>query len=165
MAIARDEMTDAPVRKTVTVAVSPERAFRIFTEEFDAWWPRTHHIGSAPLERAVIEPRLGGRCYGRSVDGTECAWGAILAWEPPHRFVLAWRISPEWQPEPDPAKASEVEFRFTPEPGGRTRVDVEHRHFTRHGAGGGTMRTAVDGPNGWSGLLQLFAAEAERAGR
>ena len=64
--------------------------------------------------------------------------------------------------EPDLAKASEVEIRFTPEAGGSTCVDLEHRHFHRHGAGGDSMRTAVDSPTGWGGLLKLFAEAAEQ---
>jgi uncharacterized protein YndB with AHSA1/START domain/uncharacterized damage-inducible protein DinB len=144
----------------VTVKASAERAFAVFTEGFDTWWPRAHHIGKQPLVKAVIEPRVGGRCFGREADGTECDWGRVLAWEPPHRFVLAWQIDPTWQYEPDLTKASEVEIRFTPEAGGMTRVDLEHRNFERHGEGAGLIRTGVDGPNGWGDLLQLYAKTA-----
>lgn len=153
---------DIPVRKSVTVRASVDHAFKVYTEGFDTWWPRTHHIGAAPLEKAVIETRAGGRCYGRSIDGAETPWGTVLVWDPPRRLVLAWQITHEWGYEPDLAKASEVEIRFTPEAGGSTRVDLEHRHFHRHGAGGDSMRTAVDSPNGWSGLLKLFAEAAEK---
>jgi len=34
-----------PVRKSVTVKATQEQAFRVFTEGFDTWWPREHHIG------------------------------------------------------------------------------------------------------------------------
>ena len=157
-----EQITDAPVRKSITVNATPEHAFQVFTEGVDTWWPRSHHIGTAPLERTVIEPRLNGRCYGRSIDGTECDWGTILVWEPPRRFVMAWQITPDWQYEPDLAKASEVAVSFTPEPDGFTRVDLEHRYFQRHGAGGDSIRTAVESPNGWIGLMQLFSARAEQ---
>ena len=155
-----NDVTVAPVRKSVTVKATPQHAFRVFTEEFDTWWPRSHHIGKAPLEKAVVETRLHGRCYGRSTDGTECDWGTVTVWEPPHRFVLAWQITAAWQFEPDLAKSSEVEVRFTPEADGSTRVDLEHRHFHRHGTGADAIRTSVDSPNGWTGLLQLFATRA-----
>jgi len=156
-------VTEAVVRKTITVSASLEHAFAVFTEGYDSWWPRTHHIGKAPMEKAIIELRAGGRCYSTQVDGTECDWGRVLVWDPPHRLVLAWQITHEWGYEPDLARSSEVDIQFTAEPGGRTRVDLEHRHFERHGAGATPMRTAVDSPNGWSGLLQLFAARAEQS--
>lgn len=152
----------AAVRKTITVNAGVEHAFRVFTEGYDSWWPRTHHIGKVPMQKAIIETRAGGRCYTIQTDGAECDWGRVLVWDPPHRLVLAWQITHEWGYEPDLSKSSEVDIRFIPEPGGRTRVDLEHRYFERHGAGGTAMRTAVDAANGWSGLLQLFAARVEQ---
>jgi uncharacterized protein YndB with AHSA1/START domain len=156
-------VADTSVRKSITVNASVDRAFAVFTAEFDTWWPRTHHIGKSPMMEAIIERRAGGRCYTKQEDGTDCDWGRILEWDPPHRFLLAWQITQEWGYEPDLSKASEVEVRFTPEPGGRTRVDLDHRHFERMGPGGETMRTGVSGPGGWSGLMELFKARAEQA--
>jgi uncharacterized protein YndB with AHSA1/START domain len=155
-------VTDAVVRKSITVNATVERAFDVFTAGYDSWWPREHHIGTSPLTEAVIEGRAGGRCYAKQADGTECDWGQILTWDPPHRFVLAWQINPEWKYEPDLAKSSEVEVRFTPEPGGGTRVDLEHRRFDRMGPGGQSMRDGVDAPGGWGTLLEMFQARAEQ---
>lgn len=151
-----------PVHKSIRVRANAERAFRVYTEDLDSWWPRTHHIGNAPLEKVVLEGRVGGRCYGKQTDGTECDWGTVLEWDPPRRFVMAWQITPMWQYEPELANASEVEVQFTPEDGGYTRVDLEHRYFERHGAGAESMRAAVDDSQGWSGLLRLFQARVER---
>lgn len=156
------KIQSVPVRKSITVKASAERAFQVFTDGVDTWWPRTHHIGKLPMKKGVIEGRAGGRCYSEQIDGSECDWGQILVWEPPHRFVLAWMITHEWGYEPDLAKASEVEVRFTPVGDGSTRVDLEHRYFERHGAGGDVMRTSIDSPGGWSTLLQLFAERAEQ---
>jgi uncharacterized protein YndB with AHSA1/START domain len=150
----------APVVKSITVKASVEHAFRVFTEGFDTWWPREHHIGKSPMKKAIIEGFVGGRCYNEQTDGTDCPWGSILAWDPPHRFVMAWQITPQWQFEPELSKSSEVEVTFTPLADGTTRVDLEHRHFERHGEGGDSMRTMVDGGMGWQALLGLFAAKA-----
>ena len=156
-----DPRAQAPVRKSIRVKTNVEHAFDVFTRDFDSWWPRSHHIGNAPLERAIVEPKAGGRLYSEQTDGTECDWGTVLVWEPPHRFVWAWQIQPGWAYEPDLAKASEVEVRFISEPGGFTRVELAHRHFERHGPGGDAMRTAADSPNGWGDLLTLYSAAAE----
>lgn len=111
------------------------------------------------MERAVIETFAGGRCLQRSVDGSECDWGRVIAWDPPHRFVLAWQLHAEWQYDPDMAKASEVEVRFTAEPGGGTRVDLEYRHFDRHGARGVDICKGIDSPVGWGSLLEMCEDE------
>lgn len=160
-ATAANEAAGVPVRKAVTVGVSAEHAFRVFTEEVDTWWPRSHHIGTSPMRRVLIEPRVGGRCYTEQEDGTECDWGSVLVWEPPRRLVFAWQITLAWEYEPDLAKSSEVEVRFTPLADGGTRVELEHRHFERHGPGSERMRSGVDGADGWGALLGLFAARAE----
>jgi uncharacterized protein YndB with AHSA1/START domain len=115
------------------------------------------------MRKQIIEPRAGGRCYSEQIDGTECPWGTVLVWDPPSRVVLAWQIDGKWQYVPDLAQASEVEVRFTAEPDGLTRVDLEHRHFSRHGDDGAAIRSSVDSSGGWGGLLQLFAAEIDRS--
>ena len=153
------------VRKSVTVSASPEEAFEIFTEDFDSWWPHTHHIGKAPMTKGIIEGRRGGRCYTEHEDGSEADWGTILAWEPPRHVLIAWQIAANWQFEPDLKKSSEVEIRFTPVENGKTRVDLEHRGFERMTAGVAEMRAAVGGEGGWGGLLELFAARVEHKAR
>src|SRR5262245_46311636 len=86
------------VRKTVTVNSPPKRAFEVFTQKIAAWWQlESHHIGAATPSVAVIEPRVGGRWYERGTDGSECDWGSVLVWEPPHRLVLAWSIGSDWK--------------------------------------------------------------------
>lgn len=144
-----------PVRKSIHVAAAPERAFRVFTEQIGRWWPLVgHHIGKAAAATCVVEPFVGGRWYERGVDGSECEWGAVLAWEPPRRLVLAWQISAEWQY--DRELVTEVEVRFVPDEGG-TRVELEHRHLDRFGPKVGDVRGAIDSPGGWSAILASFA--------
>jgi uncharacterized protein YndB with AHSA1/START domain len=163
MSSASQPVQDTPVRKTVTVKASQQSAFEVFTANFDSWWPRSHHIGSVPMKKAVIEGRVGGRCYSEQTDGSECDWGEITAWEPPRRLMIAWKINVNWKYEPDIAKSSEVDVSFTPLPDGTTRVDLEHRNFARSGAGWESMRGMVDSPGGWGGLLARYAAEAEKS--
>lgn len=149
------------VRKSITVRVTPERAFEVFTAGVDGWWPRRHHIGSSPMRRVIFEGRVGGRCYTEQEDGSEADFGTVLVWDPPRRFVMAWQVTTGWQYEPDLARSSEVEVVFTPVGTGETRVDLEHRHFERYGPAGAAMRDAVDSPDGWGGSLRGFADRAE----
>jgi uncharacterized protein YndB with AHSA1/START domain len=115
------------------------------------------------MKRVVFEGRPGGAIYTDQEDGTPCPWGTVLAWEPPHRFVFAWQVNPDWQYEPDLAKCSEVEVRFTPADDGTTLVELEHRNLERHGGDYVTMREKVSHEGGWTGLLVMFAAKAEEA--
>jgi uncharacterized protein YndB with AHSA1/START domain len=147
------EATEQAVRREITVAAPPERAFTVFTEGMDTWWPRSYTIAAAELDKVVIEPREGGRWYERGVDGSECAWGEVLVYEPPNRIVLTWRIAGDWQPD---EAASEIEVTFTPAAGG-TRVELEHRHFERLRLGD-AMREQVGGDGGWGGLLARYSA-------
>jgi uncharacterized protein YndB with AHSA1/START domain len=154
-----DSQELAPVRKSIRVKADVARAFRVFTEEMDSWWPRTHHIGSSPMKRVVVEGRPTGAIYTEQEDGTNCPWGSVLTWEPPHLFVMAWQIKPDWQYEQDLSKCSEVEVRFTPADDGTTLVELEHRHMERHGAGWSKMHEQVN--SGWVGVMELFAAKAD----
>jgi hypothetical protein len=153
----QDQWIDPSVRRSIRVKAAPERAFRVFAEEMDSWWPKTHHIGSSPMKGIVVEGWPGGAIYTVQEDGTNCPWASVVAWEPPYRFVFAWHVTPSWKYEPDDARASEVEVSFTPADDGTTLVELEHRHFERHGEGWKTMREAVGAEGGWNGLLVLFA--------
>jgi uncharacterized protein YndB with AHSA1/START domain len=150
--------TDLTVHKTITVNAPIDRAFRVFTEGFDRWWFRAHHLGDAELKEAVIECRDGGRWYEVGVDGSECDWGRVLAWEPPTRVLLAWQISAEWQFDPD--LLTELEVRFVAEGEDRTRVELEHRNLDRYGDKEQAMKDSFDAPDGWQGLLEGFARVA-----
>jgi uncharacterized protein YndB with AHSA1/START domain len=152
----------APVRKSIVVDASPPQAFAVFTSGINRWWPKSHGIGATPITESVIEPFVGGRWYTRHEDGTDAVIGHVRVWQPAERLVISWEISAEWKPDPRPAVSSEVEIRFTAEPSGRTRVDLEHRNFERMGAAAGEkMRKGVEG--GWPHLLDLYARDASRA--
>jgi uncharacterized protein YndB with AHSA1/START domain len=149
---------DTAVRHTIAVEASQEKAFAVFTDGFDKWWPRSHKIGPEALERAVLEGRVGGRWYERDTDGTECDWGKVLVWEPPSRLVLAWQITGEWAYDAD--FLTEVEVTFVADGPNRTRVEVEHRGLGAYGDQASDMRDQFDSPGGWPGLLAAFAEAA-----
>ena len=151
----------APVNKTIRVPAAPARAFAVFTAGIGGWWPKTHHIGKAELDHPVIEPRAGGRWYEVGVDGSECDIATVLVWDPPHRLVIAWHLDHEFKY--DAALATEVEVRFIAEGEAATRVELEHRHLERLGERAETLRQRIDAPDGWAGLLGLFAGHASNS--
>jgi uncharacterized protein YndB with AHSA1/START domain len=142
---------------SVTVEAPLERAFAVFVEDFDRVKPREHNMLSVDIAETVFEPRAGGHIYDRGIDGSECRWARVLAYEPPDRVVFTWDISPHWQIESDLEKASEVEVRFIAESAERTRVELEHRNLDRHGTGWEGMRTGVESPDGWPLYLNRYA--------
>jgi uncharacterized protein YndB with AHSA1/START domain len=149
------------LRKELLVEAPQERAFRVFTENFDAWWPREHHIGKAALKKAVLEGKAGGGWYELGEDGSRCEWGKVLVWDPPRRLVMAWQINAQWQY--DAGFVTEVEVRFTPEGARRTRVELEHRNLEKFGTAAEDMKKSFQSDGGWTGLLKLFAQAAEKA--
>ena len=152
------KVTPAPVRKSIVVQAPQARAFEVFTARFGSWWPKSHHIASVEMAEAVIEPRLGGRWYEKEIDGSECDWGKVLAWEPPSRLALSWHFNSEFQF--DRAVESVVEVCFIAERENTTRIELEHRISA---ADAERIRAAVDAPNGWTGLLGLYAEAASGA--
>lgn len=145
-----------PIRKEITVEAPQERAFRVFTQNIEAWWPTEHHIGKAPLKHALMEPKVGGRWYEVGIDGSECDWGKVLVWEPPRRVVLAWSISAAWQY--DPTLITEVEVTFTVVGPKRTQVQLEHRNLERYGDALAQVRPMLE--PGWGHQLERFAKQA-----
>jgi uncharacterized protein YndB with AHSA1/START domain len=157
-------VADTSVAFEVSVAVPVEYAFRVFTERFDEIKPREHNLLTVPIERTVLEPREGGVIRDVGVDGSTCAWARILIWEPPHRLVFSWDISPQWGLETDPARTSEVEVRFIAEAPECTQVRLEHRNLDRHGDG--WQAFANLGAGGWPLYLERFRDATNRdAGR
>lgn len=149
----------APVRKSIEVAVGRDRAFEVFTARIGRWWPRKKSIGASPQADVVLEPRAGGRWYERGEDGSETPWGEVLAFEPPARLLLAWRINAQWTY--DPSCETEVEVLFREAGPGRTRVELEHRKLEAFGDRAEAMRTMFDGLDAWVGVLGAYAAEVE----
>lgn len=148
----------AVVQRHVVVNGTPEQAFAVFTERFDAIKPREHNLLGSPIVATFLEPRVGGRIVDRGEDGSECAWARILAYDPPHRLVFSWDIGPTWRLEDDLDNASEVEVRFLADGEARTRVELEHRHLDRHGAGWQSLRDGVADEEGWPLYLERYAA-------
>ena len=150
------QASETTVRNSIVVEAPIERAFSVFTDGFGSFKPPEHNLLEVDIAETVFETHVGGNIYDRGVDGGECRWARVLAYEPPSRVVFSWDISPHWQIETDPDKASEVEVRFIAEGPERTRVALEHRNIDRHGDHWEGLRDGVAAPEGWSLYLRRY---------
>ena len=138
-----------PIVRSISVPWPRDAAFRRFTQELGAWWPRsTHSIGLDESERVTMEGRVGGRIYETIRGGGECVWGTILAWDPPSRVTFSWH------PGQKPEIAQTVEVRFAPADGG-TVVELTHSGWERVGKKAASIRRAYG--LGWKGVLRIYA--------
>jgi uncharacterized protein YndB with AHSA1/START domain len=157
-------MTD-PIRRSVVVNLGIEQAFALFVERFDAIKPREHNLLAVPIAHTVFEPREGGHIYDVGVDGSECRWSRVLAFEAPERILFSWDIGPTWQIETDLDKTSEVEVRFAAESDTRTRVELEHRNLDRHGDGWRSVADGIGGDAGWPLYLSRYIQLTQHGAR
>jgi uncharacterized protein YndB with AHSA1/START domain len=148
-----------PVRRSVVVRRPVAEAFALFTDGLDGWWPlHTHSIaadtfeGRVTVESITFEKRVGGRVLERMSDGTEAAWGTMLAWEPPTRLVMSWK------PTLVDGPSTEVELVFTPVGPAGTRIDLEHRGWELLGAEAYKREGYAEG---WERLFTLFRDVAD----
>jgi uncharacterized protein YndB with AHSA1/START domain len=151
------QASDTTTQHSIVVEAPIERALSVFTDGFGTFKPPEHNLLQVDIAETVFETHVGGNIYDRGVDGSECRWARVLAYEPPNRVVFSWDISPQWQIETDPDKTSEVEVRFIAESPDRTRVELEHRNLDRHGDGWEQEREGVGGDQGWPLYLDRFA--------
>ena len=146
----------SPVIKSRDVPIAPERAFHLFTQGLDTWWPlESFSVGVDERgERPVavrFEGRVGGRVIEVMADGTEYAWADVLEWDPPRSFSLSWH------PSAAPKAASILAVRFTGTTGG-TSVYIEHSGWEAFGETALQVRGQYE--PGWDRVLAPFESAA-----
>jgi uncharacterized protein YndB with AHSA1/START domain len=142
------QTSEVVITKSVTVTAPVERAFRVFTEGIDTWWPRhTHAVDPENAQTVVMEGREGGRLFERTTSGEEHVWGIVLVWEPPRRLGYSW------YPGRGEESAQEVEITFTPEADG-TRVNL--RHWGWEKLGDRMEAVVADYDSGWDTVIGQY---------
>ena len=145
-----------PVLKRRTLDIDPASAFDLFTKGIHQWWPiASHSIYGEAVSDIRFDQQVGGRVVEVGSDGTEVAWAEVMAWDPPHRFVLSWH------PNPDPIAASVLEVRFAAAADGGTEMLLEHRGWEEFGVDGGELRDNY--ATGWDIVLGTFEEAAQDA--
>jgi uncharacterized protein YndB with AHSA1/START domain len=150
------QMSEAAVRKSVSVDRPVEHAFRVFTEQVGSWWPyeKTHSVAEENVETVILEGRVGGRFFERTKTGEEHLWGTILVWDPPNRLVYSWH------PGRGEETAQQVEITFTSE-GAGTRVVLVHTGWEQLGERMAEAVASYD--TGWDAVLGRYVEAASRA--
>lgn len=142
-----------PIVLSVDVPLPVERAFALFTERMESWWPlHAFSIFGAESAGVVLEARPGGRIVETATDGRRDTWGEIAVWEPPHRLLLTWH--------PGTAERTEVEVTFEPH-GDGTRVRLEHRGWEAFAERADEVRGRY--LNGWPRVFGEQFRDAARA--
>jgi uncharacterized protein YndB with AHSA1/START domain len=146
------ERGEVLVRESVRVDLSPDEAFRLFTDGISEWWPleEGYSYGGDRAREIFLEAVEGGRFYERFVDGDELQVGTVTVCSPPDRILFTWR-SPDWRAE------TEVDVRFLAQRDG-TNVEVVHRGFDRLGPDGEAI--ARRWGSGWPRVVRAFATRA-----
>ncbi|MEV6373980.1 SRPBCC family protein [Micromonospora musae] len=156
----RQDVERFHLRCSLLISAPSERAFAVFAGALTDWWVREYTwSGPEALSELGMEPWAGGMLYEIGPYGFRADWGRVLTWDPPRRLVFTWQIGPDRVPVPDPARASEVEVVFLTEAPEQTRVELEHRHFDRHGEAAEGYRQALTA--GWHELLSRYVATVD----
>lgn len=150
-----------PIRCSIGVGVSPERAFEIFVRDFGRWWPIAYTYGEDQFETAEIEERAGGSWFETKLDGSRATWGEVRAFARGRGLILSFNVGPDRKPQP-PERHSEVAIRFLPASGG-TRIELEHRDLAKHGDGAARLRQGMASSRGWPLILAAYARETRYA--
>lgn len=145
-----------PIVKRVVVRCNVERAFDLYTQGMDTWWPLETHsrqgeVDGAKVERIEFPTEAGRPILEHLSSGDALSWGEVLEYERPHRVLIAWK------PNANPNPPTELEITFTPE-GEGTRVELVHRGWERLGPLAEEGRAGYD--EGWELVLGRFLRAA-----
>jgi Activator of Hsp90 ATPase homolog 1-like protein len=143
-----------PLRLSFDIDCGSAHAFDVWTQRISSWWPKGHSTSGDPDTMVTLEPRVGGRIFERTPDGTEIDWGEITTWDPPERLAYLWHIAR------DRTDATDVELTFEDLGDGTTRLHIVHTGWERLGREATAWRNA--NTKGWDALLPSFVAAAER---
>lgn len=147
-----------PVVKEILVPVTPDQAFKRFTEQLRSWWPMATHSVSRErcrdvrFEATAQEGDGAGvtRLVEEDLEGNVHVWGTVKAWDPPEEFTMTWH------PGRGPEEAQEIKVSFHSH-GDGTRVRLMHRGWEVLGQKAPEVRGRYD--EGWMHVLELFAGE------
>ena len=130
-----------PIVKTIEVPCSQKKAFEVFVNEMESWWPlgkfTVSAMGGKPAKSIRVEAKQGGRIVEISPDDTEHLWGTIKSYDPYDFVSMDFHIP---QPGEKVESRSLVEVRFTALGNERTRVELTQSNWEAFGEKAAMLR-------------------------
>lgn len=152
--MSSSQVDESVVVKSIIIERRVEDAFRLWTEQINDWWPRSHSISKDPQTRIILEGKVGGRFFERTAQGIEHDWGSVIAWQPPAILAYMWYLGSGQQ------LPTRVDVNFIKLGENRTRVDVVHRGPELIGELWGTNQSRYN--QAWESVLPEFVSFCER---
>lgn len=142
--------------KEIEVPLSKSKAFEVFVNGLNEWWPKEYTWSQNKLKRILIEPEKDGLCTEIGPYDFHCDWGRVIEFEKDERIAMKWQISPQRVPEPDPDKSSDITITFRGKTDSETIIEFIHFNFENHGEGGEAYQQAMNSERGWDYILNRF---------
>lgn len=153
---------DLECRYDVLLDCPRDRAFSVVVDQPQMWWVSPFSGAAAEPVEAGIDPFAGGSCYEMDGEGRRRTWGTVLSIEAPLYIRLAWQVSQEGGEVADPLAASRVMMNFR-EAGDKTRLEIVHSEFLRHGEHGAEYLSQIRRQEGWPALIARLQTAARAA--
>jgi uncharacterized protein YndB with AHSA1/START domain len=147
-------------RFETVVELPRPKAFKLVVDYPELWWTSPFWENRGERLDVRIYPLVGGTCYQVDKKGQAQVWGTVLSIEDPLYLRIAWQVSQDGEQIADPAAASRVMINFR-EAGDRTRLEVTHNKFLRHGEDGGDYMREMMKPDGWPRILESICKAAK----
>lgn len=142
-----------PVRRSIEVRCSPERAFDLFTRTIGVWWPMATHSVYGQGGSVAMGAGVGAEIVETSTSGERTMWGRVTIWEPGQRLAFTWH------PGVPLDESTDVEVSFAASPAG-TLVELVHRGWERRRE---PARSRASYESGWIPVLERLRDIAEAA--
>lgn len=138
-----------PIIRTIDVPCNQIKAFTIFINEMDSWWPMGKFTTTAFTGEAAasirVDAKEGGEIIEVSPDNTEYKWGTINKFDPYGFISMSFHIP---HPEEDVKNRSLVELRFTVIDENQTRVELKQSNWEAFGKRAKDLQGGYGG--GWA---------------
>ena len=144
-----------PVIKTIVVQCDQEKAFSLFVNKMDTWWPldkfTVSAMGGKPAKSIRVDASEGGEIVEIGSDNSESLWGTINSIVPNESFNMNFHIP---QPGEVVSERSIVEIKFIEMSKEETKIELKQNNWEAFGDRAKDMQGGYGG--GWNMILNEF---------